>query len=184
MLTISHNGTTKQRPRLDLDGYSYVKDRITNEKIYWRCFKYSSDRCHSRLHTCLSSATVLKLPSEHCCKFDGTTNELRAFSQQVADRALNTQETPDTILTNCYKGMRSLIFLEGWWKLTNRFFRSFWSIPRSSSNPRQHQTTHSNAPSGESGRQGASESSVSISSSSTNNQSSSRDFLAVWYWSW
>ena len=33
---------------------------------------------------------------------------MRLFSQQVADHALNTQETLDIIVTGCYKGMRSL----------------------------------------------------------------------------
>ena len=104
MFTISQNGTTKQRPRLSLDGFSYVKDRTTSEKTYWWCIKYSSDRCHARLHTCLESAKILKPPTEHTCKFDGVENEVRIFSQQVAGRVLNTQETPDAIITHCYKG--------------------------------------------------------------------------------
>lgn len=106
MFTITQNGTTKQRPRLDLDGYSYVKDRTADEKIYWRYIKYKSDQCHSRLHTCLESRTILKQPTVHICKFDATQTQVRLFSQQVADRALTTQETPDTIITNCYKGKR------------------------------------------------------------------------------
>lgn len=104
MFTITEIGTTKQKPRLDFDGYSYVKDRTTNEKIYWRCIKYYSDRCHARLHTCLESKTILKHPAEHICKFDGTETQIRSFSQQVVDRALNTKEAPDAIITNCYKG--------------------------------------------------------------------------------
>ena len=109
MFTLSQYGTSKQRPRLDLDGFSYVKDRTTNEKIYWRCIKYKFDNCHARLHTCLQSTTILKNPGEHACKIDATENQIRLFSQQVADRALNTQETPETIITHCYKGMSSLI---------------------------------------------------------------------------
>ncbi|CAF1563250.1 unnamed protein product, partial [Adineta ricciae] len=49
------------------------------------------------------SKTILKHPSDHICKFDATQNQVRQFSQQVAARALNTQETPDVIVTNCYK---------------------------------------------------------------------------------
>ena len=105
MLTISQQGTTKQRPRLDLDGFSYVKDRTTSEKIYWRCIKYKVDNCHARLHTCPESTTILKNPGEHSCKVDATENNIRLFSQQVAERALTTQETPEMIITQCYKGM-------------------------------------------------------------------------------
>ena len=105
MFTISENGTTKQKPRLDFEGYSYVKDRTTTERVYWRCIKYSSDRCRSRLHTCVHTNTIVKSPSDHTCKFDGTTNELRLFSQEIAHRAMNNQETPDTIVTNSYKNI-------------------------------------------------------------------------------
>lgn len=105
MFSITQHGTTKQRARLDLDGYSYVKDRIVNEKIYWRCIKYSSDQCRSRLHTCIANASILKPPSEHTCKVDATESEMRNFSEQIVDRALHTQETPEAIISHCYKGM-------------------------------------------------------------------------------
>ena len=80
MFTVSQNSTSKQRPRLDLGGFSYVKDRTTNEKIYWRYIKYKSDHCHARLHTCLESTTILKQSDEHTCKFDATENQMRLFS--------------------------------------------------------------------------------------------------------
>jgi hypothetical protein len=103
MLKISENGTTKRKPRLAFDGYPYVKHQTTTEKVYWRCIKYSSDHCHSRLHTFVHINTVVKPPSEHTCTFDGTTNELGLFNEEIAHRAMNTQETPDTIVTDCYK---------------------------------------------------------------------------------
>ena len=104
MFTISQSGTCKQRPRLDFDGFSYVRDRITSEKIYWRCIKYKSNHCHARLHTCLESRTILKHSGENIYKFDATEHQIRQFSQQVADRTCNTEETSDAIVTNCYKG--------------------------------------------------------------------------------
>ncbi|CAF1633849.1 unnamed protein product, partial [Didymodactylos carnosus] len=48
---------------------------------------------------------IIKPPTEHICTIDGTTVELRKFDEQIAYRALHTQETPDMIITNCYKGM-------------------------------------------------------------------------------
>ena len=99
MLTISQNGISKQRPRLDLGGFSYVKDRITNEKVYWRYIKYKSDHCHAHLRTCLESTTILKQPAERTYKFDTTENQIHLFSQQGPDRARNTEETPNIIVT-------------------------------------------------------------------------------------
>jgi hypothetical protein len=104
MSTISINGTTKQKPRLDLDGYSYVRDRSTSEKTYWRCIKFYSHRCRSRLHTCIFTNNITKSPTHHTCTFDGIALECRKFDNQIISRALNTQEPPDTILTHCYKG--------------------------------------------------------------------------------
>ncbi|CAF3298248.1 unnamed protein product [Rotaria socialis] len=104
--------TTKNKPRLDHDGYSYIMDRSTSEKNYWRCIKYFSDQCHSRLHTCIFTNAIVKPPSEHTCKVNGTTLELRVFNELVADRAINTQETPDTIITNCYKSKKKIFSLD------------------------------------------------------------------------
>jgi hypothetical protein len=88
MTTIVNNGTTKQKPRLDLNGYSYITDRSTNEKTYWRCINYYSHHCRSRLHTCIITNNVVKPPTDHTCKFDGTTHELRKFDEQIISRAL------------------------------------------------------------------------------------------------
>ena len=90
MLQISQNGTAKQNPRLGCDGYSYVKGRVTAEKVYWRYVEYSSDRCHSRLHTCVHTKTVVKPPREHICRFNGITNELRVSNEEVVNRTMKT----------------------------------------------------------------------------------------------
>ncbi len=104
MATISNSGTTKQKPRLDLNGYSYVMDRSTSVKTYWRCIKFYSHHCRSRLHTCIITNNIVKSPTDHTCTFDGTTLECRKFDDQIISRTLNTQEPPDTIITHCYKG--------------------------------------------------------------------------------
>ena len=106
MATISASGTTKQKPRLEYEGHFYVRDRSTSEKIYWRCIRFSTQHCHSRLHTCIFTNNIVKPPSEHTCQFDGTVLELHRFDQRVADRAKNTQETPDIVINNCIRGKR------------------------------------------------------------------------------
>ena len=104
MATISNNGTTKSSPHLNREGYSYIIDPSTNEKTYWGCIKYFSDCCRSRLHTCTLTNVIVKTATEHTCKVDGTTLQFRISNERVAHRALNTQETPDTIITSCYTG--------------------------------------------------------------------------------
>ena len=48
MATISMSGTTKQKPCLYYKGHSYIKDRPTSTKTYWRYVNYLKDYCHSR----------------------------------------------------------------------------------------------------------------------------------------
>ena len=48
MATISMSGTTKQKPCLYYKGHSYMKDRSTSTKTYWRCVNHLKDYCHSR----------------------------------------------------------------------------------------------------------------------------------------
>ena len=104
MATISNNGTTRQKPRLDVNGYSYIMDRSASEKTYWRCIKSHSHRCHSRLRTYIITNNIIKPPTDHSYTFNGTTLEIRKFDQQISFQALNTRETPDIIITHCYKG--------------------------------------------------------------------------------
>ncbi|CAF4586963.1 unnamed protein product [Rotaria sp. Silwood2] len=99
------NGTTKQKPCLNFNGYSYIKDRSTNKKTYWRCVNYLRDRCHSRLHTCIITNDVIKPPTKHTCTTDGSSLEVRKFNEEIAHRARNTQEIPGVIVTNCYKAL-------------------------------------------------------------------------------
>ena len=84
--TISNNATTKNKPRLYHEGYSYIIDRPKNEKTYRRCIKYFSHHCRSRLHTCTLTYVIVKTPTEHTCKVDGTTLQLRIFNERVVHR--------------------------------------------------------------------------------------------------
>ncbi|CAF1114027.1 unnamed protein product [Rotaria sordida] len=63
--------TTKGRPLMILDGFSYIQDRRTDTKTYWRCENHKTFNCYFRIHT------------------------------YIADRAKNTQETTDTVLIQC-----------------------------------------------------------------------------------
>ena len=127
MATISNNGTTKNKPRLDHEGYSYIIDRVTNEKTYCRCIKYFSDRCRFRLHTCTLTNVIVKTPAEHTCKVDGTILQLRIFNERVAHRSLSTQDTSDTIITSCYRGKNKSFFFSKIFVFTYCWYvRSFY----------------------------------------------------------
>ncbi|CAF1381643.1 unnamed protein product [Didymodactylos carnosus] len=104
-ISTSVSCTTKQKPRLELQGFSYIKDRFTENKTYWRCIYYNSQKCHARFHTCNITNNVITPPSDHTCKSNGITGELRKFNEDLWYRTMNTQETPDLIITHCCIGM-------------------------------------------------------------------------------
>lgn len=39
---------------LSIDGYNYVKNRVTNGKLYWICCRKHSAKCHARVITEIS----------------------------------------------------------------------------------------------------------------------------------
>lgn len=100
--------TTKGRPLIVLDGLLYIQDRQTDTKTYWRCENHKTFNCHFRIHTCNESVTkthvkILKQHGNHAasCKKDLIKLSLRRFHEDIADRAKNTQETTDIVLTQC-----------------------------------------------------------------------------------
>ncbi|CAF3804450.1 unnamed protein product [Rotaria sordida] len=100
--------TTKGRPLMILDGFSYIQDRRSDTKTYWRCENHKTFNCHFRIHTCNESVTkthvkILKQHGDHTasCKRDFIKLSLRKFHEDIADRGKNTQETTDTVLIQC-----------------------------------------------------------------------------------
>jgi hypothetical protein len=100
--------TTRGHPLMIIDGYSYVQDRRTDDKTYWRCEHHKSFNCHFRIHTCNSTSNtthvmILKQNGTHTtsCKRDKIKISLRKFRENITDRAKFTQETTDTVLTQC-----------------------------------------------------------------------------------
>ncbi|CAF0856031.1 unnamed protein product [Didymodactylos carnosus] len=85
-------------------------NRFTENKTYWRCIYYNSQKCHARLHTCNITNNVITPPSDHTCKSNGITGELRKFNEDLWYRTMNTQETPDLIITHCCKKCNILTF--------------------------------------------------------------------------
>ena len=47
--------TTKGCPLMVLDGLSYIQDRRTDTKTYWRCENHKTFSCHYHIHTCNNS---------------------------------------------------------------------------------------------------------------------------------
>ncbi|CAF2528246.1 unnamed protein product [Rotaria sp. Silwood2] len=100
--------TKRGRPLMIIDGYSYVQDRRTDDKTYWRCENHKTFNWHYRIHTCNSTITtthvkILKQNGNHTtsCNRDQIKISLRKFRENLVDRTHNTQESTDTVLSQC-----------------------------------------------------------------------------------
>ncbi|CAF3889741.1 unnamed protein product, partial [Rotaria sp. Silwood1] len=106
--SVEFTTSAKGRPLMVLDGYSYIRDRQTDEKTYWRCENHKKLNCHYRIHTCnfttnTTHANILKRNGVHTtsCHRDPIKISLRKFHEDLVDRAKNTQESTDTVLSKC-----------------------------------------------------------------------------------
>ncbi|KYN21784.1 hypothetical protein ALC57_05190 [Trachymyrmex cornetzi] len=57
--------STKNKNLLVYSGYIFVKDYKKKEKIYWKCVKYSTDKCRGRVHTYLEEVVYHKDEHNH-----------------------------------------------------------------------------------------------------------------------
>lgn len=49
---LSFVSSQKGKYQLSHEDYYYVREKVVNNKIYWRCIEYTSKmRCHARVHT-------------------------------------------------------------------------------------------------------------------------------------
>lgn len=56
----------KGKFQLSHEGFYYVREKVVNSKVYWRCVEYTSKlqpKCHARIHT-VGNSIVRSTP--HC----------------------------------------------------------------------------------------------------------------------
>ena len=99
--------TAKGRPLMVLDGYSYIRDRQTDEKTHWPCENHEKFNCHYRIHTCnfttnAAHANILKCNGVHTtsCHRGPLEISLGKFHEDL-DRTKSTQESTDIVLWKC-----------------------------------------------------------------------------------
>lgn len=55
----------KGKYQLCYEGFYYVREKVVNNKVYWRCIEYTSKlRCHARIHT-VGNSIVRNTPHSH-----------------------------------------------------------------------------------------------------------------------
>ena len=89
---VSNNGIIKPKSLLDIDKYSYIMDRSSTGKTYWRYIKYYFHYCHFRLYIYVITNNIIKPPKDHKCAFYGTTLTLRKLNEEIILCALQLKK--------------------------------------------------------------------------------------------
>ena len=63
-MSVTLSTTSKNVPLFIHDGFSYIIDRQSDKKIYWKCEYAKKFKCHGRLHTNLNNVFI-KMVGEH-----------------------------------------------------------------------------------------------------------------------
>ena len=73
------------------DGFVYTKEKISLDKIIWRCVEYDKHQCSGRYHT--SDGEVIKIMGQHNHVVDAADIEVRDVILEIKDSASTTQAT-------------------------------------------------------------------------------------------
>ncbi|CAF2820950.1 unnamed protein product [Rotaria sp. Silwood2] len=79
----------------------YTIDKTTDEKIYWKCESAQSLKCKGRIHTNSLSTIILHETNNHNHLGKAVSSEIRIFEEKIRDRAINYNESTQTVIDNC-----------------------------------------------------------------------------------
>jgi len=101
MSTFVLSKTQKNKPLLLSNGFSYTIDKKTDEKIYWKCESARTLKCKGRIHTDSLSTIILHETNNHNHLGNAVSSEIRIFEEKIRDRAINYNESTQTVIDNC-----------------------------------------------------------------------------------
>ena len=93
--------TQRNKPLLLCNGFSYTIDRTTDEKIYWKCEFAQKFKCKGRLHSNSFMTIILHETNNHSPVGNVVASEIRIFEEKIRDRAINYNESTQTVIDNC-----------------------------------------------------------------------------------
>ncbi|CAF1284973.1 unnamed protein product [Rotaria sordida] len=101
MSTFTLSTTQKNKPLLLCNGFTYTIDKINNDKTYWKCEHARTMKCKGRVHTNCINTIILNETDNHNHLGSAVSSEIRIFEEKIRVRAVNCNETTQTIIENC-----------------------------------------------------------------------------------
>ena len=93
--------TQSNKPLLLCKGFCYTIDKITGDKIYWKCEFIRKLKCKSRIHTNSINTIILHENNDHNHCGNAVSGEVRLFEEKIRDHAVSYNESTQTVIDNC-----------------------------------------------------------------------------------
>ena len=101
MSTLKLSTTQRNKPLLLCKGFCYTIDKITGDKIYWKCEFVRTLKCKGRIHTNSINTIILHENNDDNHLGNAVSSEVRLFEEKIRDRAVNYNESTQTVIDNC-----------------------------------------------------------------------------------
>ena len=101
--------STRNKKKLIDNGYLFVKERASGEKIIWKRDQFYKTKRHARVHT--SEVRIVKRLGEYTCSHAGNIArvETAKITNSVKEKAISTQETAHRITNQAYIGISQAV---------------------------------------------------------------------------
>lgn len=86
----------KGKDLLVLEGYCFLREKVVDNKIVWRCSEYKISKCMARCHTV--DGAVVKKTTNHNHVADAAKIEARKIMADIKNRAVVTQKSTHLIV--------------------------------------------------------------------------------------
>ncbi|CAF1426776.1 unnamed protein product, partial [Didymodactylos carnosus] len=102
--------TSKSKPLLIHDGFSYIRDKTHSTKIYWKCeeSRDSNIKCEARVNTDLLNTVIFVNNKSHLHSANAIKLEVRKGYEDLRYRAINSNEPPANIVANSFGALSTL----------------------------------------------------------------------------
>ena len=105
MSTFKLSTTQRNKPLLLCKDFCYTIDKITGDKIYWKCEFVRTLKCKGRIHTNSINTITLHENNNHNHLENAVSSDVRLVEEKIHDLAVNYNESTQIVVDNCFDNL-------------------------------------------------------------------------------
>ena len=99
------SASQRNEPLLLCKGFCYTIDKKTNDTIYWKCEFVRMLKCKGWIYTNSINTIISHENNNHNHLGNAVSSDIRLFEEKIRDRAVNYNESSQTVLDNCLNNL-------------------------------------------------------------------------------